>query len=77
MGVSVINSILNSSKNQNGYTFNKIPIGEEVSIIAFKLDGINYLYAQENIIISKNSNYGLKLKKVSKPLFNKLIMQFN
>jgi hypothetical protein len=72
-----INSILNSSKEIEGYKFRKIPEGEEISIIAFKLIEGNYMYAQRDVSIKKNSNYSLDLKQVPENLFNKLIKQFN
>jgi hypothetical protein len=72
-----INSILNPSKEIEGYKFRKIPEGEEISIIAFKLIEGNYMYAQKDVSIKKNSNYSLELKQVPENLFNKLIKQFN
>jgi len=72
-----INSILNSSKEINGFKFRNIPEGKKISIIAFKLNGEKYLFAQKNVSIRKNSSYNLDLKEVPKPLFNKLIKQFN
>ena len=72
-----INSILNYSEKKNGYIFRNVPIGEQVSIIAFKLGKGKMFYAQENITIGKGRVSNLELKEVSKDLFDKLIMQFN
>jgi hypothetical protein len=73
-----LNSVMNISDKANGKIhFNRIPVGEEATVIAFKKDGDNMYFSSETITIEKFHKTSLVMTKITEADFKNRIKKFN
>jgi hypothetical protein len=72
-----INSVMTESIRDGGIKFNNVPIGQTVTVVAFKRIGKETLYASQMVTIKENQSVSITMEKLTNEEFKNRIKQFD